>query len=158
MPFDIGGKDRDAGVGKSFRQYLQGYGLACSGCPGHQAVPVSERERQDLTLLARSTDEDRLVVNVCQFLGPLALFKFFWLCHCSCSNSNRLYATTATLSSHRDPRRNAWKKSNIGPAVADWCKFATLGDNLSNGSHYVFSEPFPTVMLRVGRNGRIRGA
>jgi len=67
----------------------------------------------------------------------------------------RLYGATAPSSSHRDPRRNAGKKGSIGPAVPDWCKFATLGDNLSNGSHYVFSEPFPTVMLRVGRNGRI---
>jgi hypothetical protein len=58
IAFHIGCEDRRPGVGETFREQLQGDGLACAGRTGDEAVAVAEAERQVSVRLVAFADED----------------------------------------------------------------------------------------------------
>ncbi len=61
IALDVGRENRNAGARKTFRQDLQGHGLAGSGRAGDEPVPVGKRKRQILGLDA-AADEDAAVL------------------------------------------------------------------------------------------------
>ena len=63
ITLDVGRKHRHAGVREALRQNLQRYGLPGAGRAGDETMPVGERERQHLRLVA-AADKDRGVVLV----------------------------------------------------------------------------------------------
>ena len=52
VALDVGGKHRDAGAGKTFRQHLQCHGLSGAGRAGDKSMAVGKLEREIFRLLA----------------------------------------------------------------------------------------------------------